>query len=329
MPEKELVVEAFTGVPAEGKVLTSRLASVGVRFSKAIDASTFTTDDVGLRCQGAAVDISRMEITRVSDTEFTLGLYSVALADGYYVLTVQTAGITAADGFAGTAGASASWIQFADGLVSLKVAASPEEGGTVSPATGPVAYDTTVTLTATAADGYDFAGWKNGDAPVSDEPSFDYTVKSDETFTALFAIRHLNVEILYDTDCGEVDAASGIYAYGTVLNLHAVARDGYRFDGWMSGESLLSSEPSYSLTVEEDIAVTAKFSRITSGGDVEYILGDVNEDGRLNVNDIVLLSKYISDGDSTQIQILKADLTGDGRITVADVVELARRIATQ
>ena len=120
-----------------------------------------------------------------------------------------------------------------------------------------------------------------------------------------------------------------IYAYGTVLDLHAVARDGYRFDGWMSGESLLSSEPSYSLMVEEDIAVTAKFSRITSGGDVEYILGDVNEDGRLNVNDIVVLSKYISDGDSTQIQILKADLTGDGRITVADVVELARRIATQ
>ncbi len=329
VPEKELVVEAFTGVPAEGQVLTSRLASVGVRFSKAIDAATFTTDDVGLRCQGVAVDISRMEITRVSDTEFTLGLDSVALADGYYVLTVQTAGITASDGFAGTAGASASWIQFADGLVSLKVAASPEEGGTVSPATGPVAYDTTVTLTATAADGYDFAGWKNGDARVSDEPSFDYTVKSDETFTALFTIRHLNVEILYDTDCGEVDAASGIYAYGTVLDLHAVASDGYRFDGWMSGESLLSSEPSYSLKVEEDIAVTAKFSRITSGGDVEYILGDVNEDGRLNVNDIVVLSKYISDGDSTQIQILKADLTGDGRITVADVVELARRIATQ
>ena len=60
-----------------------------------------------------------------------------------------------------------------------------------------------------------------------------------------------------------------------------------------------------------------------------HILGDVNEDGRLNITDIVALSKYISDGDSTHIQISKADLTGDGRITVADIVELARRIANQ
>ena len=174
-PETELVVEAFDGVPDDGKVLTSQLKSVGVKFSKAVDETTFTVDDVELRCQGETVDISRMVITKVNDTEFVLGLDKVTSDDGYYVLTVQTAGITATDGFAGNAGASASWIQFVD----------------------------------------------------------------------------------------------------------------------------------------------------------RHILGDVNEDGRLNITDIVALSKYISDGDSTHIQISKADLTGDGRITVADIVELARRIANQ
>jgi len=57
--------------------------------------------------------------------------------------------------------------------------------------------------------------------------------------------------------------------------------------------------------------------------------GDINGDGRLDVTDLVTLSKYIADGDATHVQTDKADLNGDGRITVADVVELARRIANQ
>lgn len=59
------------------------------------------------------------------------------------------------------------------------------------------------------------------------------------------------------------------------------------------------------------------------------ILGDVNGDGRVNVTDITLLSKYISDSDSTGVMIGNCDLTGDGRITVADVVELARMITNE
>ena len=64
-------------------------------------------------------------------------------------------------------------------------------------------------------------------------------------------------------------------------------------------------------------------------GGVTDVDGDINGDGRLDVTDLVTLSKYIADGDATHVQTDKADLNGDGRITVADVVELARRIANQ
>lgn len=114
-----------------------------------------------------------------------------------------------------------------------------------------------------------------------------------------------------------------------MLTLNVTAYDGYRFDGWLVDGKIVSAATSYEAVVTGDATITATFSKVTSGGDVEDIMGDVNEDGRLTVVDIVMLSKYISDSNGSLIQILKADLTGDGRITVADVVELARRIANQ
>lgn len=328
-PETELAVECFTGVPDSKEPLTEQQKSVGVKFNKAIVETTFTSLDIDLKCQGEAVDVSEIVITKVSDTEFTIGLDKVTLRNGYYVLTVKTAGITDHEGFTGTTGSSASWTQFADGNVVLTVGASPKEGGTVSPETGRVAYGTTVILKASPAAGYDFEGWQHGEDIVSENSSFDYTVKADESFVALFAIKHFNVKISCDDECGKVDAASGIYDYGTVLSLNVTAYDGYRFDGWLVDGKIVSAATSYEAVVTGDATITATFSKVTSGGDVEDIMGDVNEDGRLTVVDIVMLSKYISDGNGSLIQILKADLTGDGRITVADVVELARRIANQ
>ncbi len=328
-PETELAVECFTGVPDSKEPLTGQLKSVGVKFNKAIVDTTFTPLDIELKCQGEAVDVSEIVITKVSDTEFTLGLDGVTLRNGYYVLTVKTDDITDYEGFTGTMGSSASWTQFVDGNVVLTVEASPEEGGTVLPETGRVAYGTKVTLKASPADGYDFTGWQHGEDIVSEVSSFDYTVKMDEKFVALFVIKHFNVQVSCDDECGKVDAASGIYDYGTVLTLNVTANDGYRFDGWLVDGEIVSDATSYEVVVTGDATITATFSKVPLGGEVEDIMGDVNEDGRLTVVDIVMLSKYISNGDSSQIQLLKADLTGDGRITVADIVELARRISNQ
>ena len=59
------------------------------------------------------------------------------------------------------------------------------------------------------------------------------------------------------------------------------------------------------------------------------LLGDIDNDGRLSVADIVVLSRYISDGNAAGIITTNADINGDGRINVADVVELARLVSTR
>lgn len=110
-PDVELQVASFDGVPEENVVLREPLQTVTVTFNKAIDASTFTREDITLNCQGIRQE-GAIGITAISDTQFRLDLSQVTTGNGYYVLTVQTAGITDFEGFNGTAGKTETWIQF-------------------------------------------------------------------------------------------------------------------------------------------------------------------------------------------------------------------------
>ena len=74
----------------------------------------------------------------------------------------------------------------------------------------------------------------------------------------------------------------------------------------------------------------------TVGGNItviDYTPGDVNQDGRVNMQDVVLLSRYIVDGCTTDpngynitLKAEAADINADGRINMQDVVNLSRYI---
>lgn len=112
-PDMELQVASFEGVPEEGFVLREPLQTVTVTFNKAIDAETFTREDITLNCQGEQLE-GDIIITPVSDTQFTLDLSQLTAGNGYYVLTVQTADITDYEGYNGAVGKTATWIQFTE-----------------------------------------------------------------------------------------------------------------------------------------------------------------------------------------------------------------------
>ena len=112
-PDVELEVASVDGVPEEGTVIHEPLQTVTVTFNKAIDAETFTREDITLNCQGSRVDVP-IAITPVSDSQFTLDLSLATAGNGYYTLTVQTADITDLDGFTGAAGKTVGWIQFTE-----------------------------------------------------------------------------------------------------------------------------------------------------------------------------------------------------------------------
>jgi hypothetical protein len=67
---------------------------------------------------------------------------------------------------------------------SLSVIASPTEGGSVSPTSGLYDSDSSVTIFATPADGYDFVSW-SGDVSGS-KPTVSITMDSDKEAVAVF-----------------------------------------------------------------------------------------------------------------------------------------------
>lgn len=259
-PEVELAVEAFTGVPESGTVASQPVGRLTVRFNKPVDAATFTADDVRLNCQGEPVDLAGLAIEAVSDREFILDLTALTAADGYYVLTVQTAGITDAEGFAGRDGRTADWVQFASGQVDLTLQAQPEEGGTVSPASGPQPVGATVHLEARAAEGYAFSHWLEGSERLSAEPQLDYTVRAATTLTAVFTQRNVALTLTYTDEGGSVEGGgTGLYPYGTEVVLTATPRPGYLFEGWRADGALVETDATLRWTLTDAVTLEAVF----------------------------------------------------------------------
>lgn len=66
---------------------------------------------------------------------------------------------------------------------------------------------------------------------------------------------------------------------------------------------------------------------------IDYIPGDTSADGKIAMNDLVLLTRYIADGGynengyAAKVNKLACDINGDSDITVVDTVLLARYIA--
>jgi hypothetical protein len=262
-PELELEVESYTGVPEEGTVLKEQLTELTVKFNKPIKAESFTTEDITVNCQGVAQDDSQIVIEQVNESEFKLTLNEVTLLDGYYVLNVQTSGIEDSEGFTGSTGKQASWIQFVDGKVVLKVAASPSEGGTVTPASGRFDYDSDVTLKAVAAEGYEFTCWKNDNSTVGNMPEYNCHLSGNTELTAIFTPKHYEVTIECDEEQGSVtNAASGIYDFGTSLQMTAVSQPDFVFTGWViNGEVVAEGSRTLIVTVDKALHIRAEFVR--------------------------------------------------------------------
>jgi hypothetical protein len=110
-PDLELAVEAYEGVPEEGVNANTPIEAIQVKFNKPIDESSFTTEDIKLFYNGTAIDASGIGISKVDEQTFSLALGSTTAQVGLYVLIVQTAGITDAEGFAGIDGKEISWVQ--------------------------------------------------------------------------------------------------------------------------------------------------------------------------------------------------------------------------
>lgn len=123
-PMTTLDVSQFEGVVVVDGIVESPVTEVRVTFNKEIASSTFTTDDLTLTLAGNHLDVSKITITEISKTQFSLDLQELTIGNGYYELTVQTAGITDADGITGEYGRRIGWTQYKEDVANVKITAN-------------------------------------------------------------------------------------------------------------------------------------------------------------------------------------------------------------
>lgn len=254
-PDYELEVEAIEDIPSE--IACSPVTTVKVRFNKPIVAASFSAEDLQMAVQGVQQDISTIQMSTEDNRTFVLDVSPLTTANGYYTITVNTAGITDAEGFCGRNGKSAGWTQYIGNRLNVTAKAVPTEGGQTTPSTGIYEHGSTVTFTAAANEGYEFLSWSINGKTASLLPDFDYQVNGEEVLTANFAVRRYRVNIEYDEAQGNVTGGgTGIYNHGDALLLTAQPAEGYHFNGWSDG----TEDNKYTLRVVSDISLMANFA---------------------------------------------------------------------
>ena len=143
-------------------------------------------------------------------------------------------------------------------LGTVTVVSNNESLGTVA---GDVENQPTATLQATPAENAGFTGWYLDDQLLSKSPEYVYhcTTPQPVTIEGRFTTEQVNVTVLSENDeLGTVSGPSTVFK-GEEFQISATPIEGYGLEGWyINGEKVSTKNP-YTLSVEEDTVVTAKF----------------------------------------------------------------------
>lgn len=166
------------------------------------------------------------------------------------------------------------------------------------------AYDvgSAVELTAIPAEGHLFVGWQ-GDIS-GNYATCRIHIDAAKSVTAKFAPkRSFNVNVAYvGTGSGTVLPATQTHCQGSVVELVAEAEIGSVFDGWEGDAS--GFEPRCSVTVNADLAITARFSRVdTTDTDISVAFDEVTNYTSTDGDDVTVLLFNVSNQSERQIRI--------------------------
>ena len=140
--------------------------------------------------------------------------------------------------------------------------ANPTAGGTVSGA-GEYNHGASCTLTATANTGYTFTNWTENGSVVSSNANYTFTVTGNRTLVANFTLNTYTVATAANPAAGGTVSGAGEYNHGESCTVTATANTGYTFSNWTENGTVVSTNSSYTFTVEGNRNLVANFSNIT------------------------------------------------------------------
>ena len=158
----------------------------------------------------------------------------------------------------------------------VSVSANPVYGGTVSGGGG-FEKEQSCTVTATPAADYAFKNWTENGDEVSSDASYAFTVTSDRDLVANF-IYNGDAQVQYYTvnvsanpvEGGEV-RGGGTFREGKECTVKVIPESVYTFINWTDENGdLVSTDLSFTFTVESDRNLVANFSHNLIGG-YEYV----------------------------------------------------------
>ena len=180
----------------------------------------------------------------------------------------------------------------------ISVSANPTDGGTVSGG-GTYQQGQSCTVSATPATGYNFVKWTENGTQVSTNANYTFTVTGNRTLVAQFEGQSYYIATSSNPSIGGTTSGNGIYHYGETCTVTATPAQGYEFVNWKENGSVVSTDVSYSFTVNNGRNLVANFAlqtfeimtsvepaeggTVTGGGTYNYgeevtIVVETNED---------------------------------------------------
>ena len=92
---------------------------------------------------------------------------------------------------------------------------------------------------------------------ISNTPVSEFSIKLDTFETKVFRLEEAKATVSIDVGNGPV---SNQYSYGATINLQAADKQYYNFDGFYSGDTLISDSKQYSYTVQGPDTIVAKYT---------------------------------------------------------------------
>ena len=203
-----------------------------------------TIEGAGNYVHGATATLTATAATGYSFTSWTKN-GTVVSNDASYSFTVTEAAAYVAN--------------FTLNSYAVTVAADPTEGGTVSGA-GNFNHGTSTTLTATPATGYAFVNWTKNDAVVSTTATYTFNVTEAGAYVAHFSQNTYAISAVVTPEGSGSVTGTGNYTHGATATLTATANEGYSFTNWTDGSTVVSTDATYSFTVEGARSLKANFT---------------------------------------------------------------------
>ena len=147
---------------------------------------------------------------------------------------------------------------FAIETFDITVTADPAVAGTVT-GTGEYEYGTAITLVATANYGYDFVNWTLNNEVVGTNAELSITVTTDAEYVAHFTLKSFQITTTANPEIGGTVEGAGAYLYNTEATVTATPATGYNFVNWAKGDTIISTNASYTFTVINDMQLVANF----------------------------------------------------------------------